>query len=349
MRTTLALAAVAAAIMGAAPGARATEPFAKVGVSSPVFTFTRVARNEGMGATGVADPSRAANAVYNPANIVGQDGLSAFYQHDSFLSLVTVHDVGVSFARTTSDRSFHYGLGVRHVRQNYEYEFPRIVFIPGGTTDGWDETDYYTAITLGGGVNRDNVRVALGFAANVFSLDLVDDTASGWSFDFGARLDWRLKGMRDDVVYLHVGISTMGFEYNLDDGGYQVDIPDAVRLGIGVDYTTAQTATSLLSRRPAPVVSLAVNVDYVSHDRAFDEDDGLGVGVEFGLVEFLYLRAGSVDAMPAHSDGGTWGVGIAGGFGNATVRVDVAGYSLDNVLLESDYDIIYGVVIDYGL
>ncbi len=89
------------------------------------------------------------------------------------------------------------------------------------------------------------------------------------------------------------------------------------------------------------VVSFSINADISNYER----ESGTGVGLELGIAEMLFVRAGSVDNVRGHTDGTTVGAGIAFTLDSLRIRADIASYPVSE-FIDSD-NTIFGIALDY--
>lgn len=123
---------------------------------------------------------------------------------------------------------------------------------------------------------------------------------------------------------------------------WMLDHPEIVRI---MAHCTLEGPQSLGEHREVSAVSLAFDADIANRESV--DDTGVAVGVELGLVESLYFRAGAVNSMAGYSDGGTWGFGLAFDIGAMRTRLDVSRYPGGYRLTDDENPVVYGVTVDY--
>jgi len=343
-RMTVAVVAFAAIAPTLASPARATEPFAKIVFQingSPLAT-PRSARNQAIGGAGVADPTTPANAVYNPANLVGDDGVFAFYDHHRLYDMADVYDAGISAARTWSGSGVRGAVAVRQVFQRYDPVIVRTVYVPEGST--FQADDRGTGVATAVSVPVGGARLAVGAGVEHATMQFAADNTEAWAFDGGALVSMPFQDARGDRYETHVGLSLLNAGNGFEFGSVQSESHRQVRAGLGARYASSRTVPAPFSARVASVATLSVAVDLVLDDPAIESPTALA-GFEVGLLETIFLRAGTGGQMGEQGDGASYGAGLAVGYGPIRLHADVAVYPSRSSL--EDTETLLGLALDY--
>lgn len=339
----------------------ATEPFAKIRTPITTVNYMRTVRSAGMGGTGAADPSSAANAFLNPANVIGVGGASVWYQYDDSIDFIDIdfhaNDGGLSYASPIPEANgWRWGgaLGYHRRSQHLDNVRVRTIFLPGGTDRSVDVDQHVTSGSGALARVQGPFTLVLAMTGRYLSLDglsydgtdlrVESGAITGWVWDVGARADWRWEGPQGDEAAFHGGVVWRNLDHGFDDQGIDGYVANEWRFGLGADYRVFRGGTQPLTKRTVSVVSLALDADLVT--REYYDRTGEAMGVEVGLLEMVYLRGGGVSHVVGFSDGGTWGAGLALDFGVVRTRFDVSGYPLDNSMGDKD-TVAYGVTLDY--
>ncbi len=132
---------------------------------------------------------------------------------------------GLSSECRASTGRYQYAVGFRHTNLNYDVPAPRVVFLPEGTGQTFDASDHYTSLTLAGALRRGGLRWSLGASFKRAQMDFAAIDISGWVFDVGSRMDWRLMDDDGGVVNFHLGLSLLGLENGFETEDYVLGIP----------------------------------------------------------------------------------------------------------------------------
>lgn len=351
----------AAALLAGAGLARAAESFAKVRAVITTVDYMRSVRSAAMGGTGTADPSSASNVLVNPANVIGAGGASVWYQYDDSMEFPGLDDDanagGVSYASPLpASNGWRLGATAGYDRLSTHVDNLRTVFAPEGTGTGVDLDRHVTSATGALARVQGPFTFVLGVTGRYVSFDgftydatgfrLDSGAYTGWVWDTGLGTDWRWENARGDVASVRAGVAWRNLDTGFDDEGIDGVVPNEWRYGVGFGVHTVPEITQPISKQVVSAVSIALDADVA--DREFHDRTGVAMGVELGLAEMLYLRAGGVGDMAGYSDGGTWGVGLALDFGVVRTRLDVSSYRFTSYVGESDdRTMTWGVTMDY--
>lgn len=327
--------------------ARATEPFAAVPVKvfgSP-FTTSHSARNMGMGGAGVADPSTPANAVFNPANILGDDGVSTLYGNYRHYDLFDVHDAAVAGVKTWSGSGIRGAVAVRQLFHDYDAVIERTVFLPEGTGSTFEQKEWGTGVALGLGVPVGGVAVSLGVSTERVEMELAQSKVVAWAFDVGARVSVQaVDPRRGNRLETHLAAAVLNAGNGFDFDGHNAPSPRQVRFGAGARFTSGYAVPMPFDARDASVVTAAVDVDVVPDDPR-NEDVTALAGIELGFLETIYVRAGAGGDVVEQSSGVSYGAGLAAHTGPLCLRADIATYPARSIF--TDDETIWSVALEY--
>ena len=321
--------------------------FAKIETVSDATFFMRSVRDAGMGCSGVADATTSASIAANPANAVGGDGSTVFFQHDEFLRDFSTSDFGACYGGGFGDGRWLWGIALRHQRWAYDSEVERTVFLPNGTGSTIDFDSKYTTTSLAAAWRSPWLLIALGAGARYESASIFGGDLSGWTYRTGARAEWYWTSPAGAQLAIRGGAAVMDLETGLDFAGAELQYKNVVRYGGGVTMSGGDHIAHPISRRPARAATVAVNLESYHMD-FLPGDASWSLGMELGLAEALYLRGGTTTLMPGFSDGTTWGVGLATDAGPVRIRADVARYPLSNFFNPDSDNTIFGFSVSYS-
>jgi len=326
---TLVMGIAAGILAGAAFTATATAPLPWVGryaplpgnvAASPLVTPTS-ARNLGMGAAGVADPTTPANVVYNPANLVGVDGVFAFYNTYKLYEMIDVHDVGVAATKTWRGSGVRGAIAVRQQSSHLDQSSPYLAFYPSFPTSGYQSDDRGTGVAAAMSFPVGGVDLAVGVGAEYATLEILND-ARAWAFDIGASVGGTVENTRGDQFETRAGVSALNVGRGFESGTVQSDSPQQIRAGFSASYAFAETMPAPFSGR-ARISALSLDFDIVLDDPAI-ESPTAAVGFEYAFAQALFVRAGYGGRTLTRDDGLSVGVGLAAHAGPLCFRTDWA-------------------------
>jgi len=298
-----------------------------------------------MGGAGVADPTSPANAVYNPANILGDDGVFAFYDNYKLYGMTDIYDSGIAATRTWPGTGVRAALAVRQVFHHFESPVHRTVFLPEGTGNGYEAKDRGTGVTAAVSAPILGATVAFGFAVERALLDSnVDDNVSAWAFDTGVRVDLAVQNDRGDLFEPHLGVSLLnagnGFEWDSN----HADSPQQVRVGLGARFISGATVPIPLARDQVHIATVSFDCDVVTDDPANSRDTAT-LGGEVGFLETVFFRIGAGGLVSEQRPGVSYGAGVALGISSMRFHADFAVYPSRAVF--EDEETVWGLSLAY--
>jgi len=312
------------------------------------------ARSAGMGETGAADNSDAANIFFNPANVVGP---AHVYVQGSRWGIVPFDDVwfgagsaGISYHRVAGSQpmvlsaDFTYGrldygesiatdpagnpLGTFHAFEDY---FGLTLGAGFAVGDRWD-------LRLGGAVKR--WRAHLGPAE--FTMSGADDQFDAFAFDVGTTAALRTSVSEWSIVpAFAVACVNAGPDIEFSDVSSSDPLPTRFHFGTSV---RVESPTTRILSADVPVIAVVYNVD--GTERLHDGPFSWGIGGELAVAQMLFVRAGSFDYDDDKSqvdDGSGWGIGLGIPAGSLRARFD---YTKTSASYEKDK---FGVALDWLL
>ena len=332
--------------------ARATEPFAKVGLTTGlIHNFPRGTRSLAMGGTGAADPSYALNTYHNPANVFLLKGLHLTGGYNDWPGNIDFQDYGVfwgqSFGHDTT-RTWHLGGGVRYTHLRVGDSYLRTIYTPEGIGRTINLKDYYLVFTVGGGVSNELFDVGAGFSVKPTRLGFFSSDEWFWAYDFGMLARLRVTNPAGIRVITSAGISILNLGGPVNLAGREANIPDQVRVGAGMRIEFPQSSiTPKLFSAGRPAATLSCSFEYL--DRMYDpyvDEDGLAIGIEASFLSALSLRMGNSNNNSLH-DGTTYGFGLGWEVDRGRIQFDYARFPI-NPILGTDHEDSYGVSIRMG-
>jgi hypothetical protein len=300
-----------------------------------VLTYPVSARSAGMGETGVADNSDAANIYYNPANVVGR---ARVYAQGSRWDLAPIFaddlwigggSVGVSYARRDAN-SFVWSADVSYGRIDYGES---IVTLPNGQPLGTAHTvENYIAITIGAGIafgDRSELRVGVAakrwdpdYPPDEFTIPGAPEDVIGYAFDAGATYVLRASVAEWNVTpAVALAIVNAGPDVEYDSGN---EDPLPTRFHFGTSVRIEGPTVHVLSAS-VPLIALVYNLEGV--ERFHKERFSWGIGGEVAVAQIMFVRAGvsdfdDEDDQFDDEDESGWGFGLGVPAGSFRARFD---------------------------
>lgn len=308
----------------AAPAARATEPFAKVGTyGASWLQFPVGIRNIGMGATGTSDVSGFATGYFNPASVAWSDATTFTGTYENFdestlglnLSEVQVTSPFPLHADSTAGAwSFAGALG--YTRQGMDSQTQRTIFLPEGTGRSIDLDDWMLTALASSRWDHGVVSLGGGVAAKYLVQALAGNDNDIWAIDLGVIAAFPVP-VRGGMIRPRLGYAAL----NLDNGGSyddgELNVANEQRVGIGMDLAAPRVG---VFGRLVPSVSISTDYDVIDREHgAFQPVPQYSAGFEVSVVNLVHLRFGMLDHDYVNS-----GVGVGWDYGHVLFRLDYA-------------------------
>lgn len=319
-------ATIAVALLVAAGPAQATEPFGspRSEVAISVLEFPVGLRNIGMGATGVADVNQPSNGYYNPATLAWSEAAMFSFGYQDLFTHVSMTDSRLSFGhRSTGDstgNSWRVGGVLGYTTFDIESVVVRTIYLPEGTGESRDVSDYYLTSAVAGAWQRGRESFAAGVAAKYLTLDYSD--ATSWLFDYGfvAAIDIFIDG---STLKPRLGFAVTDLDTGLEIDSTEYDIAGQTRFGVGVDFATPPTKHA---GRDVALASGSFDADYTD---AGNYDSFWSIGWELSVLELVQARAGyqwyeNDSGYTNNRSNLSFGFGIGWEFGKWIVHADYA-------------------------
>ena len=264
------------------------------------FDTPAEARAISMGESFVALPSNPSALMYNPAGLVGLQGLTLSYSRRSLNAVSVIEDMMVY--SLTGTVALPFGVfGFQYNRKLYGTFLVTTAENPDGE---YETTIYSYNVAVGFGTRLTN-GLSLGAAAKYYSATFYQDP--WYLFDFG--LLYTLPPLHDRTAFtdsLSVGISVQDVytPRNVTVGGYPVEefLPEYFRLGIAYALLVPPHDESALTP-----IAVVVTGEYrnLLNDKAplYNGRAYWGVGFETTVFELLSLRAGATFSPYTSFDG----------------------------------------------
>ena len=288
------------------------------------------ARSTALAGADIGSVSGAEALFYNPSGIAATDHTTeVLFSNTSYIADMDVNFVGIVQSMGDlgtlglSAKVFSVGQIERTTESN-----------PDGTGELFSPTT--TIIGLGYG-KRMTDRVNFGGTLNYYSERILQETASGVSFDFGFQYDTGYRGMKLGMSMKNFGsngqFSGTDFERNIlyqeDDpqsGSRTVtnessrfELPALFQLGLSLPLSQGQTRSS---------------VHGLFQSNSFGRDEAR-VGFELGYRDAAALRAGYVyNGNEQNLFGLSYGVGLYTKLGTSNLGVDYAGQTVKDGIFD---------------
>lgn len=249
--------------------------------SVSLFDFEAGVRNLGMGATGVAATSEAANSYYNPASLSWARGLTVTYEAQpiDILSLeLDMSEARVAFGHAWPAGVWQVGLEAGYRRIHHQIDS---IIAPGTAI-----TDECYSGALAIGYRRGRLALSGGASAKLATVaDEELGDAEVFVLNTGLIVAFPLL-MEGTLLEPRLGASIGNLDNGLDWFGMMYGIKDVKRFGAGVDIATPGRRWA---GRSVSVATASVEAQYTT--RGSDEWVW-AVGWEVSVFECVFLRAG---------------------------------------------------------
>jgi hypothetical protein len=312
----------------------ATEPFLKVVTYS--FGFLNIptdSRSLALGQSGVAD-LRATNSYYNPAALSALEGIHALNAFVDWPADIEIKNFEVQFGRLFAlDGGSHLRLAgtLGYKKLGQDVDPGRIIFLPNGTGRAFDVDDNHYTFGIAGGISTERFEVAMGFTTKAVSQTISSSSIDAWAFDAGATIAAKAQsGSMRVTPSLGVSVTNFGRDANFNGGVFK--LPQQLRAGIAlrVDGRPIRFAGN-----EVPMATVTVAGDLI-HDDAHDDND-VGIGLEVGLADMVFVRQGYVNEMSGTAgDETTWGFGLAWAYRHVRLYFDYAHFQVSPVFEDID-------------
>lgn len=295
----------------------------RTGTSS--FTFLKIGVNAqatGMGEAVVAMDHNAASYYYNPAIVAQLEGLQVSATHISWPADIN-YDY-ISMSRHIAGR--HYlgiNAGILHMEPMQE----TTEYLPNGTGNYFTFQDRFIGLIYGA---RMTDRFSFGITVKHVSEDLAEESMSVTLMDMG--------------TFYYTGFRSLRFSTSLSHFGPQAK-PSGSYLKRSLDHDTGQEVeieTEYEKFSPPTVFRVGASMDVYASERQklflsvqlnhpVDDSENISSGLEYNLLDKIFLRAG----YKANRLGENWsgGFGLKIPVGRAIMMVD---YSYTNFVYLSD-------------
>ena len=317
------------------------DDFKRVGQAAmPFLKFGAGARSLAMGDATDSRNGDASSLFYNPAGIAFAEGKQAMFSHMSYLldTKIVAGAASIDFGSLGV-----FGLTMLY----YDYGDPIIATeIDASQTNGYNVIGEMNPVEMFVGLGygrRISDKFAIGGQVKVAHQDLLgsggvqsrtavlnesgewDQSASDakktvFAFDFGTIYDTGWRGLSFAMAFKNFG-SEIKYERE------KYDLPLSFQFGISCDMMD-------LLNYHSEDHSITVNVER-THPR--DWSERMNYGIEYGLMNFLFLRAGYKQNYS--SEGVTLGTGFEWNWNSKIISIDYAykasDYALDNVHVTS--------------
>lgn len=299
------------------------EDVSKVGTTAASFLSIEVgARAIGMGGAFVATSNDASCMYWNPAGLALLPGGEAIFNHTDWIL-----DVAYEYAGVALPLGNFGALGLNFSALSMGEMEVRTILYPDGTGEKFDASDF----AIGASYARNLTdRFAIGFTAKYIHQSIWHMSASSFALDIGTIFTSQFNGMR-------IGMSISNFGNKMQLLGSDVQVPvdiDPIKYGnnnkIVANLKTDKWALPLIFR-----FGVAMDVIKTYHQRLTvavdamhpnDNSEYLNLGLEYGLNNMVFLRAGYKNlAMRDNEEGLTAGIGLAYKLiGNVRLKADYA-------------------------
>jgi hypothetical protein len=317
---------IAVVFLATAAVSEAAEPFAgrHSDISITVLELPQGLRNIGMGATGVSDINPPTTGYYNPATLAWADAASLTFGYQELFLDVTMTDTrlvyGNRWGNDSSEKAWRLGGVIGYTTMDLDEQVVRTVYLPEGTGETFDASDYYLTSALAGAVERGKISLGAGVAAKYLSLGSPDGDNDAWLFDYGFVVATNIS-MDGSVLRPRIGVAFTNLDTGIEIDSTEYDIAGQTRVGVGVDFATPPTRCA---GRSVALASGAFDADYT------DREDSYGsIGWELSILEMVQMRVGHQwyqDGSTNQNDRSNLWLGFGAGwvFGRWTVHADYA-------------------------
>ena len=298
--------------------------FDKVGTSTAQFLKIGVgARAIAMGGSYVAMADDGYSHYWNPAGIVKIDGISSSFSHTNYLL-----DISHEYLSLTVPVNNNGALGFSFSALNADEKEVTTVENPDGTGLTYKVMDISAGISYS---HQLSDRLCYGITAKYIRLSAYHETANSFAIDIGSILDTGYNGLKIGMALTNFGgnlkyegrdlivkaDSNNNIEGNyLSDANLQTEawrLPLMIRIGVAFDLTGPENAFFV---NQSNRISISMDAEHPN-----DASEHVNLGVEYGLMETLFLRVGH--RFNYSEDETTFGAGIKLPLGGDHNRISI--------------------------
>lgn len=289
------------------------------------FSFLEIgkgAKSSAMANASVASLATFEGVTHNPASIASiAEDLTVFTSYNPNVASMAIWNLGGTYNAGVVT------LGISLSGLTFLEELMGHVEYSGDNGRALDLGNF--GFTISAGMSLDTlvaipvVDLDLGASFNVVSETLDQDSLTGVGIDFGV-----IASMKETIPMstLALGVWLKNAGAGMVESGADISLPTGVVVGVG--YTIA----------PSDTIYINVLADT---DLTFSSDPQINVGVEAGILNIAYVRAGTVLDL-----GSTVAVGVTGGVGTKfsvndamSLGIDYAISSVGGLALGMKHDI----------
>ncbi len=273
----------------------AADSFDKVGTTAAQFLRLNVgARADGMGGAFVAIADDPTAAYWNPAGLTHGNGLRTLFNHQQWFIDVSHDFVAI---QAPLSRSIYGGIAVSALTMD-EQEV-RTVANPDGTGLTYSVMDIAVTGSL---ARRMSDRLSYGLSVKYIQSAAYNEKASTFALDIGSQLKTGFSGLvigmalsnfGGEMRYEGVDLIAKSDIDNQFSGNVESDVdlrteswplPLMIRIGLALDLMGKNDAFFISETQQ---IKLALDAEHPNDSR-----EHVNLGVEYGLWERFYLRAG---------------------------------------------------------
>jgi len=318
----------------AAPAARATEPFAKVGTyAAQWLVFPRGVRNIGMGATGVSDVSGLSTGYFNPACMAWSDATTLLGSYEDMYASLSISEFmltsPIPFRADSTAGAWHFGGSFGYARLGMDPQTERTIFLPEGTGRTFDASDWLLSAAGATSWTHGAFSIGAGGAAKFLRQNLANNSADGWSFDVGTIAAFPIDLGDGALVRPRAGYAVLNLDNGISFDGRTSYVATENRTGFGFDLETPHV---MLAKRSVPAVGFSLDYEHIDRDGSSAPD--YSAGFEISVLSVAHVRYGVID-----NDFTTFGLGTGWDYGHVLFRLDYAHTAPSDHLF--DYGISY--------
>ncbi|KPL14171.1 MAG: hypothetical protein AMS26_11690 [Bacteroides sp. SM23_62] len=303
--------------------AQYNENVSKVGTTAAPFLSIEVgARAIGMGGAFVAISDDITSLYWNPAGLARLPHGEAIFTHTDWIS-----DVNFDFAGIALPLGSLGALGLSFSALSMNEMKVRTLFYPEGTGEKFGASDFAIGMSYARNLTD---RFSIGLSGKYIRQELWHMSASSFALDIGTLFITQFNGMK-----IGMSITNFGNKMKLEGSDTQVPVDvDPNKYGnnnkIVANMRTDAWSLPLMFR-----FGIAMDVIKTYHQRLTlavdamhpnDNSEFVNLGIEYGLNNNIFLRAGYKNLfMIASEEGLTAGVGLAYKLiGNVRLKFDYA-------------------------